>query len=44
MGLPKRLTDMQKRFSEFLVFGGPEGPMSKTEVDRFKYSIARLLA
>ena len=31
MGLPKRLTDMQKRFSEFLVFGGPEGPMSKTE-------------
>ena len=22
---------MQKRFSEFLVFGGPEGPMSKTE-------------
>ena len=31
MGLPKRLTDMQKRFVEFLVFGGPEGPVSKTE-------------
>ena len=31
MGLPKRLTEMQKRFAEFLVFGGPEGPMTKTE-------------
>ncbi len=31
MGLPKRLTDMQKRFVEFLVFGGPDGPVSKTE-------------
>ena len=31
MGLPKRLTEMQKRFVEFLVFGGPEGPVSKTE-------------
>ena len=28
---PKRLTEMQKRFAEFLVFGGPEGPMTKTE-------------
>ena len=31
MGLPKRLTEMQKRFAELLVFGGPEGPMSKRE-------------
>ena len=31
MELPKRLTDMQKRFVEFLVFGGPDGPVSKTE-------------
>jgi phage terminase small subunit len=31
MGLPKRLTEMQKRFAEFLVFGGPTGPMTKTE-------------
>ena len=31
MGLPKRLTDMQKRFAEYLVFGGPEGPVSKAE-------------
>ena len=31
MGVPKRLTEMQQRFAEFLVFGGPEGPMSKTE-------------
>ena len=31
MGLPKRLTEMQKRFAEFLVFGGPDGPLSKSE-------------
>ena len=31
MGLPKRLTDMQKRFAEFYVFGGESGPMTKTE-------------
>ena len=31
MGLPKRLTEMQQRFAEFLVFGGPEGPLTKTE-------------
>ena len=31
MGLPKRLTEMQKRFAEFIVFGGPDGPVSKTE-------------
>ena len=31
MGVPKRLTDMQMKFAEFLVFGGPEGPMTQTE-------------
>ena len=31
MGLPKRLTEMQKKFAEFLVFGGPDGPMTKRE-------------
>jgi phage terminase small subunit len=31
MGLPKRLTEMQKRFAEHLVFGGPDGPVTKTE-------------
>ena len=31
MGVPKRLTEMQQRFAEFLVFGGPEGPMTKSE-------------
>jgi len=31
MGLPKRLTEMQKRFAELLVFGGPDGPLTKTE-------------
>jgi len=31
MGLPKRLTEMQKRFAEYLVFGGPEGVLNKTE-------------
>ena len=31
MGVPKRLTAMQKRFAEYLVFGGPEGPVSKSE-------------
>ena len=31
MGLPIRLTEMQQRFAEFLVFGGPEGPMTQTE-------------
>jgi len=31
MGLPKRLTEMQKRFAELLVFGGPDGPLSKSE-------------
>ena len=31
MGVPKRLTEMQQRFAEFLVFGGQEGPMTKRE-------------
>ena len=31
MGLPKRLTEMQKRFCQYLVFGGPEGPVNKME-------------
>ena len=31
MGMPKRLTEMQQRFAEYLVFGGPEGPMTKRE-------------
>ena len=31
MGVPKRLTDMQMRFAEFVVFGGPEGPMTQSE-------------
>ena len=31
MGVPKRLTEMQQRFAEYLVFGGPEGPMTQTE-------------
>ena len=31
MGVPKRLTEMQKRFSEFVVFGGPSGPMTQGE-------------
>ena len=31
MGVPKRLTEMQKRFAELLVFGGPDGPLTKSE-------------
>ena len=31
MGVPKRLTEMQQRFAEFLVFGGPDGPMTNRE-------------
>ena len=30
MGLPKRLTEMQKRFAELLVFGGPDGPLNQS--------------
>ena len=31
MGVPKRLTEMQKRFAEALVFGTEDGPVTKTE-------------
>jgi len=31
MGVPKRLTEMQKRFAEYLVFGGPKGVVNKKE-------------
>ena len=31
MGVAKRLTEMQKKFAEFIVFGGPEGPMTQAE-------------
>ena len=31
MGVPKRLTEMQKRFAEFIVLGGPSGPVSQSE-------------
>ena len=31
MGVPKRLTEMQKRFAEYLIFGRPDGPVSKSE-------------
>ena len=31
MGVHKRLTEMQKRFAEFIVFGGPDGPVSQME-------------
>ena len=31
MGVPKRLTEMQMRFAEFVVFGGVEGPMTQSE-------------
>jgi glutamate mutase epsilon subunit len=31
MGVPKRLTEMQMRFAEFVVFGGADGPMTQAE-------------
>ena len=31
MGVHKRLTEMQMRFAEFVVFGGPDGPMTQGE-------------
>ena len=31
MGVPKRLTEMQMRFAEFVVFGGADGPMTQGE-------------
>ena len=31
MGVPKRLTEMQMKFAEFLVFGDDTGPLTQTE-------------
>ena len=31
MGVPKRLTEMQKRFAEFIIFGGVDGPVTQGE-------------
>ena len=31
MRVPKRLTEMQKRFAEYVVFGSAEGPVSQSE-------------
>ena len=31
MGVPKRLTEMQQRFAELVVFGGAAGPVTQTE-------------
>ena len=31
MGVHKRLTEMQKKFAEFVVFGGTDGPMTQAE-------------
>ena len=31
MGLPKRLTEMQRRFAEFLVFGDENGQLTQSE-------------
>jgi phage terminase small subunit len=31
MGVPKRLTEMQKRFAEIIIFGGPDGPVTGKE-------------
>jgi len=31
MGLPKRLTEMQMKFAELLVFGDENGPLTQTE-------------
>jgi len=31
MGVPKRLTEMQMRFAEFIVFGDKDGPMTQGE-------------
>ena len=45
MGVPKRLTEMQQRFAEFLVFGGPEGPMTQSEAAiAAGYSAARAMS
>ena len=31
MGVPKRLTEMQMRFAEFVVFGDKDGHMTQAE-------------
>jgi len=42
MGRPKRLTEMQKRFCQYLVFGGPDGPVNKMEAAELAgYSLKR---
>jgi len=42
MGVPKRLTEMQKRFAEYLIFGGPDGVVNKTEAAELAgYSVKR---
>jgi len=42
MGVPKRLTEMQKRFAEYLIFGGPNGVVNKTEAAELAgYSVKR---
>ena len=42
MGVPKRLTEMQKRFAEFIVFGGPDGVLTQTEAAKMAgYSESR---
>ena len=42
MGVPKRLTEMQKRFCQYLVFGGPDGPVNKAEAAELAgYSVKR---
>ena len=42
MSQQKRLTEMQKRFAEFIVFGGPDGPVSQMEAAKLAgYSHAR---
>ena len=42
MGVPKRLTEMQKRFCQYVVFGGPDGPVNKMEAAELAgYSLKR---
>ena len=43
MGLPKRLTEMQKRFAELLVFGGPDGPLTKTEAAKQQATVRNVV-
>ena len=43
MGLPKRLTEMQKRFAELLVFGGPDGPLTKSEAAKLAATVRNVV-